>query len=183
MTRITLQTLAGAPEESKPYLEKARLASGFIPNLLLALSNSPQALQTYITVGAINNNNSLSAAERETVQLIAATVHGCGFCVAGHSATVEKKKIMPPADLQALRARQPLPNPHLEAIASFAREVIATRGAVSEAAWQAFRSAGYGERQALDVILGVSLATLCNFANSLAQTPLNTELSPWAWSD
>jgi alkylhydroperoxidase family enzyme len=46
-----------------------------------------------------------------------------------------------------------------------------------------FRAAGYGERQALDVILGVSLATLCNFANSLAQTPLNTELSPWAWSD
>ncbi|WMJ67176.1 hypothetical protein RBI80_13715 [Klebsiella variicola] len=29
-----------------------------------------------------------------------------------------------------------------------------------------FRAAGYGERQALDVILGVSLATLCNFANS-----------------
>ena len=182
MTRITLQTLAGAPEESKPYLENVRRASGFIPNLLLALSNSPQALETYITVGAINNNNSLSAAERETVQLIAATVHGCGFCVAGHSATVEKKKIMPPADLQALRA-QPLPDPHLEAIASFAREVIATRGAVSEAAWQAFRAAGYGERQALDVILGVSLATLCNFANSLAQTPLNTELSPWAWAE
>lgn len=83
MTRITLQTLAGAPEESKPYLENVRRASGFIPNLLLALSNSPQALETYITVGVINNNNSLSAAERETVQLIAATVHGCGFCVAG----------------------------------------------------------------------------------------------------
>ena len=79
MTRITLQTLATAPEESKTYLENARRSSGFIPNLLLALSNSPQALQTYITVGAINNNNSLSAAERETVQLIAATVHGCGF--------------------------------------------------------------------------------------------------------
>ncbi|EMV0166774.1 carboxymuconolactone decarboxylase family protein, partial [Klebsiella variicola] len=41
MTRITLQTLATAPEESKAYLENARRSSGFIPNLLLALSNSP----------------------------------------------------------------------------------------------------------------------------------------------
>ncbi|MFK3705497.1 putative peroxidase-related enzyme [Raoultella sp. BIGb0138] len=183
MSRITLQSLESAPAQSKPYLENARRASGFIPNLLLALSNSPQALETYITVGGINNNNSLSAAERETVQLIAATVHGCGFCVAGHSATVEKKNIMAQADLQALRERQTLPDSHLEAIASFTREVIATRGAVSDAAWRAFREAGYSERQALDVILGVSLATLCNFANSLAQTPLNTELSQWAWSD
>ena len=59
---------------------------------------------------------------------------------------------------------------------AFAREVIATRGAVSEAAWQGFRAAGYGERQALDVILGVSLATLCNFANNLALSPVNPEL-------
>lgn len=92
MTRITLQTLATAPEESKTYLENARRSSGFIPNLLLALSNSPQALQTYITVGAINNNNSLSAAERETVQLIAATVHGCGFLRGGTQRNGRKEK-------------------------------------------------------------------------------------------
>lgn len=183
MSRITLHSLESAPEEAKPYLENARRASGFIPNLLLALSNSPQALETYLKVSGINNKNSLSTAERETVQLIAATVNGCGFCVAGHSAMVEKKNIMAEADLQALRERQPLPNAHLDAIASFTREVIDTRGAVSETAWQAFREAGYSQQQALDVILGVSLATLCNFANSLAQTPLNTELSQWAWSD
>jgi len=33
----------------------------------------------------------------------------------------------------------------------------------------------------LEVILGVSLATLCNFANVFAQTPLNDELSKYRW--
>ncbi|WP_416414243.1 carboxymuconolactone decarboxylase family protein [Pantoea sp. App145] len=182
MSRITLQKLESAPIASQPYLENAKRLSGFIPNLLLNLANSPQALEVYVTVSNINNKNSLSPAERETVQLIAATTHDCAFCVAGHSATVEKKKIMSADDLKALRERNPLPDEHLEAIAEFTRAVIANRGAVTEAEWENFRGAGYSEQQALDVILGVSLATLCNFANSLAQTPLNRELSQWAWS-
>ena len=34
---------------------------------------------------------------------------------------------------------------------------------------------------ALEVILGVSLATLCNFANVFARTPLNPELAQYRW--
>lgn len=45
---------------------------------------------------------------------------------------------------------------------------------------QAFYAAGYGEQQALEVILGVALAILCNYANNLAQTEINPELQPFA---
>ena len=34
--------------------------------------------------------------------------------------------------------------------------------------------------EALDVVLGVSLASLCNYANNLANTPINPELQPYA---
>ena len=40
--------------------------------------------------------------------------------------------------------------------------------------------AGYTAQNALDVILGVSLASLCNYANNLAQTPINPELQEFA---
>jgi len=183
MSRVTLQTIDSAPELSRPYLENARRASGFIPNLLAALATSPAAIKTYVTVSDINNHSSLSAAEREVVQLIAATTHGCSFCVAGHSATVEKKHILPEAELENLRTRQPLADAQLNTLAWFTQLVIATRGAVSDEVYQQFLAAGFTQQQALDVILGVSLATLCNFANSLAKTPLNTELQPWAWSE
>ncbi|MBX6393810.1 MAG: carboxymuconolactone decarboxylase family protein, partial [Burkholderiales bacterium] len=42
------------------------------------------------------------------------------------------------------------------------------------------RQAGYTQANALEVVLGVSLATLCNYANNLAQTPINPELQPFA---
>ena len=61
------------------------------------------------------------------------------------------------------------------------RAVIRSRGAVTPEELQAFQAAGYGEQQVLEVILGVSLATLCNFANTLAGTDLNPELSSYRW--
>jgi alkylhydroperoxidase family enzyme len=51
---------------------------------------------------------------------------------------------------------------------------------VSDDELQAFLAAGYNQGQALEVVLGVSLATLCNYANNLAKTPINPELQPYA---
>lgn len=59
----------------------------------------------------------------------------------------------------------------LEVLALFAREIIATRSNVSDATYDFFKAAGYSEGNALDVILGISLATLCNLANVFAVTP------------
>ncbi|MNI92933.1 hypothetical protein D3C73_1508000 [compost metagenome] len=59
--------------------------------------------------------------------------------------------------------------------------MIATRGNVGEPTYSAFKDAGYTEGNALEVILGVSLATLCNFANVFAGTPLNPELARYRW--
>lgn len=103
--------------------------------------------------------------------------------MAGHSATVEKRKLLPEQALRELRAGTAVSEQQSEQLAAFTRQVIATRGNVSDQDWQAFLAAGYSQQQALDVVLGVSLATLCNFANNLAKTPLNSELQHWAWPE
>ncbi|WP_220814164.1 carboxymuconolactone decarboxylase family protein [Pseudomonas paralcaligenes] len=181
MSRVTLQTLESAPQDAQPFLRNALKNSGFIPNLLAVLANAPAALETYVTVSALNGKASLGLAEREVIQLIAATTHGCSFCVAGHTAVAQNKARLSAEVVEALRARGELPNARYEALAAFTRAVIASRGNVSDADYQAFREAGFEEGQALEVILGVSLATLCNFANSFARTPLNPELEKYRW--
>ncbi|MXS18347.1 carboxymuconolactone decarboxylase family protein [Pseudomonas oryzihabitans] len=181
MSRLPILTPETASEAARPFLENARQASGFLPNLLGVLANAPAALETYITVSGLNAKTSLTLAEREVVQLVAATTHGCDFCVAGHTAVATHKAKLEPATIAALRSSAKLPEPKLEALAAFARAVIARRGAVTDAELQRFVAAGYTSAQALEVVLGVSLATLCNFANVLAQTPLNPELAAYRW--
>lgn len=181
MSRVTLQSLETAPQAAVPFLETAQKNAGYIPNLLRVLANAPATLETYLTVSGLNAKASLSFAEREVVQLVAATTHGCSFCVAGHTAVAGGKAKLPEQVIEALRARDELPDARYETLAAFTRAVIATRGNVADDDYQAFRDAGFTEGQALEVILGVSLATLCNFANSFARTPLNPELERFRW--
>ncbi|OYO30818.1 carboxymuconolactone decarboxylase family protein [Janthinobacterium sp. PC23-8] len=179
MSRLTLHTLDTAPAESRPFIEKAIANNGYLPNLIGVLANAPLALETYLTVSGINARASLTLMEREVVQITAARIHGCDFCIAGHSAISLKKAGETPATVRALQHGQSTGDAKLDAVAAFASAVIATRGAVADDAYQAFLAAGYKQQQALEVVLGISLATLCNFSNSLAGTPVNPQLTPY----
>jgi uncharacterized peroxidase-related enzyme len=180
MSRLTIHSVETAPEAARERVEKAQQANGFLPNLIGVLANAPTALETYQVVGAINGRASLSPAEREVIQITAATLNDCGFCVAGHTKLALKALKMPESVVDALRKVDGIDDPKLNALARFTVAVIDRKGQVSDEELEAFRAAGYGDQQALEVVLGVSLATLCNYANSLAQTPINPELQPFA---
>lgn len=181
MSRLTLRTIEDAPEEAKERLATAQKNNGYLPNLLRVLANAPVALETYQTVSAINAKASLGLPEREAVQITAAATHGCGFCVAGHTAIAEKKAGLDRAVIDALRGRDTVADARLDAVARFTEAVIASRGAVADDELAAFKAAGFDDRAALEVVLGVSLATLCNFANNLGQPPLNPQLEAYRW--
>lgn len=181
MSRLPLRSVENAPEDAKERLAAAAKNNGYLPNLLRVLANAPVALETYLTVGGINARASLSLAEREAVQITAAATHGCGFCVAGHTAISYKKAGLGEDVVIALREKAPVPDTRLDAVARLTEAVIAARGAVSDEELEAFKEAGFDNQQALEVVLGVSLATLCNFANNLGQPPLNAQLEAYRW--
>jgi uncharacterized peroxidase-related enzyme len=182
MPRLPLRTLDDAPEDARASLAIAEKNNGYLPNLLRTLANAPAALEAYLTVSGINARGSISLAEREAVQITAAAVHGCGYCVAGHSALAEKKAKLGKSAIDALRNRSPVSDPKLNAIARFTEAVIASRGGVSDDELARFKEAGFTDQAALEVVLGVSLATLCNFANNLGRPPLNEQLETYRWT-
>ncbi|CAH2800086.1 MAG: Alkylhydroperoxidase AhpD core [uncultured Caballeronia sp.] len=166
MSRLPLQTIESAPEASRPYLEKALANNGFLPNLVASLANAPTALETYLTVAGINGRSGLTLAEREAVQITAVAL---------------KKAQLDAPVVESIRDQLPIDNAQLDAVAVFTRAVIAARGGVSDEELNTFRAAGFTDTNALEVVLGVSLATLCNFANNLSQNELNPELAAYRW--
>ncbi|HEX2198251.1 MAG TPA: carboxymuconolactone decarboxylase family protein [Burkholderiales bacterium] len=180
MTRLAIHDVETAPAEARERVQTVRRANGYLPNLIGVLANAPTALETYQVVGAINARTGLSAQEREVIQITAAARNGCGFCVAGHTAIARKKLEMPEPLIQALRDTRALDDPKLNALARFTLAVMENKGQVSDAELRAFFAAGYTQANALEVVLGVSLATLCNYANNLAGAPINPELLPYA---
>ena len=116
------------------------------------------------------------------VQIIAAKRNECGFCVAGHTKLATLKKLLSENAIAASRAVNPadFDDAKLAALADFTIAVMENKGAVSDAQLAAFLNAGYTQQQAVEVVLGVALATLCNYTNNLAKTEINPELINFA---
>lgn len=169
MSQFQIHTIESAPETAQEALKAVQQANGFIPNLIGVLANAPTALETYRTVGGINSRNSLTAEEREVVQITAAVVNGCGFCVAGHTKIALKALKMPEEVVNALRATARIDDNKLDTLARFTLAVMLQKAKLTEAQLNEFFAAGYNQQNAIDVILGVSLATLCNYVNNIAE--------------
>lgn len=177
-----VHTVETAPAAARPTLEAALKGYGFLPNLLGMMATAPALVAAYTTLAKIYDETSLTPAERQVVLLTASFENTCAYCMAAHSTIAEMQRV--PADVvDALRRGGPLPDQRLEALRQFTAAVVVTRGSPSEIDVQAFLMAGFGSQQILEVILGVGLKTLSNYANHFADTPVDAAFSSAAWID
>lgn len=182
MSTFTTHTIESAPEASRPLLESANKQLGFVPNLYGNLAEAPVALKSYFDLSAAFDKTSLDPVARQVVLLTASVENGCEFCVAAHSVIARNMVKAPDAVVDAVRDRKPIPDEKLEALSSFTRTVVRERGWATGASLQAFLDAGWTKQQALEVVLGVAMKTLSNYANHLTGTETNEQFASEAWN-
>ena len=183
MSQFKIHSIQTAPTAAQPLLEGSLKKYGFVPNLHGGLAEAPTALQAYIELTALFDQTSLSPTERQIVLLVVSTENHCTYCVAAHSIIAKHMVKADPAIVDAIRHLQPLPDPKLDALASFTRSVVKNRGVVCGQAFDKFITAGYSRAQVLEVVLGVTFKTLSNYANHIIDTPLDTAFQAEAWTE
>jgi uncharacterized peroxidase-related enzyme len=182
MSHFPQHTLESAPEAARAKLQAGKDRIGFVPNLYAHMAEAPTVLDAYFDLSAHFDKTSFNPVERQVIMLAASAENGCEFCVAVHSMMARKMAKAPDAVVDALRARGTLPDPKLQALAAFTRAMVQERGWVTGAPLEAFLAAGYTPRQALEVVLGVTMKTLSNYANHLTGTTVNHEFADEAWT-
>ena len=181
MTKITPNTIDSAPAASKPILEGAQKALGFVPNLYGVLSEAPAALHAYTAIGAaLNEHASLSDTERNVVAIAISRDAGCGYCVAAHSTLADMAKA-PSEVINAARDGNPIGDSKLEALRVFARAAVEKRGWLEDKDLTAFFQAGYEKKHVLEVMTLAALKTMSNYTNHVAETPLDEAFAPRTW--
>jgi alkylhydroperoxidase family enzyme len=88
-----------------------------------------------------------------------------------------------PAVLKALRQGTELPDAKLNALATFVRTLVRTKGHISEADLNSFIAAGYTREQGLGVLIGVAMKTIGNLVNHSMKTPLDQQFAAQRWED
>ncbi len=181
MSIFSIHTKETAPEASRPILDGAGRSYGFVPNLLGGLAEAPAALEGYVTLSGIFDKTSFTPTERQVVLISVSVENGCAYCVAAHSTVAGMHKV-PEDVIAALRDGRPIADPRLEALRRFTVAVVQKRGSVTHGEVQNFIAAGFDRGQALEVVLGVALKTLANYANHLVDTPIDRAFAPREWA-
>ncbi|GAA2972729.1 MULTISPECIES: carboxymuconolactone decarboxylase family protein [Streptomyces] len=177
---FTRHDASSAPEASRPIVENTQKGFGFLPAPVAYMAESPELLESFMSGNAAFNKTTLSQLEREVFILTMATKVQCHYCVAMHSAMLTKTG----ADqelIQALRDRKPLQDSKLEAMRVFTLAVMEGHGHVAPETMEAFLSAGYAKRNALEVVLGLGVYTISTYANRMTEAPLDDAFASFAW--
>ena len=182
MTRFTIFDDTNAPAEAKSTLRSVKAKYGFIPNLMGELAASPSALDAYTTLSSIFGQTSLTPVEQQVVLLATSFENNCSYCLAAHS-TVALSVGLDREVLLAIREGRVIEDDmRLEALRQFTIAVVRQRGLVENAEVEMFMSAGFTKANILDVVTGVTLKTLSNYTNHLAETKVDDAFEAMKWS-
>lgn len=174
-------TPESAPPAARPAMTAtAKKFGGHVPAAVARLATSPELLNGFLKLNAIFESTTLPALDREVLIMTVAARNGCHLCVAMHTASLHALSASPEL-VTALRTQSTLPSARLEALRGFVHAVLDTTGDVPPAALDAFTSAGYTPRNALEVVLGIGTYTLSTFANRLTGAPLDDVFADHAW--
>lgn len=180
MSQYPVHTIESAPEKSKPALQGLQQNLGMIPNLAATMATSPTLIGGFVAAFGNFHGGSFNGAEKQALLLTNAVSNRSAWAVAFHS-TLALKEGLAAADVQAIREKRAPADAKLAALVELDRALIEQRGAVSEAQLSAFRAAGFSEAQVLEVIAGLAVSVMANYAGNITQPPLEAPFRAQAW--
>jgi len=180
MASYPIHTVASAPKESKPVLEQLQQTFGLIPNTAGAMAGSPELIKAFNGLFQQVHAGTFTEAEIQTLLLTNAVANSCTWAVAFHTMLALKEGV-PQSDVDAIRSRRIPADKRHAALSTLTRELIETRGHVSEQDLAAFVDAGFKHGQTLEILAVVAASAITNYAGTVTAPPLEDFLRPYMW--
>jgi uncharacterized peroxidase-related enzyme len=145
-------------------------------DIFKCMAASPAALDTYLGMAGALSKASLSAKEREVIQLVVGQANNCAYCTAAHTAIGKSVGL---TDAQTIEVRRGAPtDPKLNALAKFALALHEKKGFISDGDFASFKAAGYSEAHAVEAVACYALAVYTNYFNHMNNTPIDFPPAP-----
>jgi len=181
MHSYRIHTVESAPEKSRPALQGLKQAIGIVPNLAATMAESPVLLSGFVGAFANFHGGTFSGAQRQILLLTNAVANTCAWAVAFHSVMALKEGV-DPAHVRAIRERRLPTDAQLAALSGFTRSLVEMRGHVIESDLASFSAAGFGPDQVLEVIAGLAVSVLANYAGNITNPELEQPFQAHTWT-
>lgn len=175
MSTFNVPTREEVSENNQAIFDNLKKALGFVPNLYATYANSDTALENYLNFA--NAKTSLSAKEKEAVNLAVSQVNNCIYCLSAHTA-IGKMNGFNDEQILELRAGKASFDSKLDALAQLAKNISENRGRTDEKVLENYFAAGYTKANLIDTISLVGDKTISNYIHSTTQVPVDFPLAP-----
>jgi uncharacterized peroxidase-related enzyme len=143
---------------------------GMIPNLYATFALNDTALADYLALQ--NRKSTLTAKEREVINLVVSQVNDCKYCVPAHTA-VSKMHGFTDDQILEIRRAQVAFDAKYDALAKFVKETTINRGRPSETAAIALAEAGYSQANVIDIMMVIGDKIISNYLHNFTQIPVD----------
>jgi AhpD family alkylhydroperoxidase len=175
MNTFTIPTAATVSPANQAIFDNLRKGLGMVPNLYATFAHSEHALGNYLTLQ--NGKSSLTAKEREVINLVVSQVNECAYCLAAH--TVLGGMVgFTPEQIIAIRKGGAAFDGRLDALARLVKSAAEHRGHAAPALVEAFFAAGYSEGNLVDVVMVIGDKIITNYLHALTQVPVDFPAAP-----
>jgi uncharacterized peroxidase-related enzyme len=160
---------------NQAIFDHMKSAFGVVPNLYATFALSETALGDYLALQ--NRKSTLSAKEREIINLVVSQVNDCKYCVPAHTMLAKMNGFTDEQILEIRRAQISF-NDKYAALAKFVKETTVNRGRPSENSYDNFFEAGYSKANLVDVMMIIGDKIISNYLHNITQIPVDWPAVP-----
>jgi uncharacterized peroxidase-related enzyme len=173
MDRINTPAIESATGASAEVYAQIRKAIGSVPNLFVAIgAHDPEVLKAVLASEGVLGTGTLDKKDQETIKLLVSALTGCDYCEAAH--TVIGKMIgLPQEVIGKIRHGEPTGDAKRDALIRLVRTLIKTSGTIPAEEFAAIKTAGYTDRQLVEISFTISLVIFTNVFNRINDTTLD----------
>jgi uncharacterized peroxidase-related enzyme len=171
MSRIAAIDPTTATGKAQGLLSAVKAKLGLVPNMTRVMANSPAVLEGYLGLSGALAGGLLKPKVREEIALVIAQENECDYCLSAHTAIGKMVGLTAEEIAQSREGRST--DEHAAAALTFARRVLATRGAISESDLAAVRTAGFSDGEIAEIIANVALNVLTNYFNKATEVDID----------
>jgi uncharacterized peroxidase-related enzyme len=162
-------------ESNQAIFDHMQKAFGMVPNLYATFALNETALADYLALQ--NRKSTLSAKEREIINLVVSQINECKYCTAAHTAVARMNGFTDEQILEIRRAQITF-NDKFAVLAKFVQETTINKGRPSEGVYDEFFEAGYTKANFVDVMIVIGDKITSNYLHNITQIPVDWPAVP-----
>ena len=171
MSRLPVIRTDAADHKTRQLFGLVQERLKMTPNSMRVMANSPAVLEGYLGLSGALAGGSLPPTLREEIALAVAELNGCQYCVSAHTAI---GKLIGLTDNEIEDAREAKSrSTKVAAALEFTRLLVANRGQVTDADFDAVREAGFGDGEIAEIITHTALNIFTNYFNTAAEVEVD----------